>query len=307
MDEFDFISKLKNSTVQKKDMLSIGDDAAFIDNYLIAKDIMVENVHFLPSTPIEYFIKKLFVSNISDICAMGGYSKYVLLGISIPKHYLFTEKLIGEISSNLKKYNLYLIGGDTTESKNDIFLSLTILGHPYKKILTRSGAKPGDILYLSREIGLSKLSLEKELNINKIDISPYLHYQNEPELKLSKILSEQIDTTSCIDISDGLGKDAGHIATASNVKIVIEESLLRNEELGKYKIKDSLNYILSSGEEFGLLFTINKNDEDLLLKICKQENIFPIKIGYVTSGKGVYLRSANKFTDISNFGYEHKF
>jgi thiamine-monophosphate kinase len=307
MDEFGFIDRLKKKSIHKENILSIGDDAAVIDNYLIAKDILVENVHFLPSTPIEHVIKKLFVSNISDICAMGGYPEYVLLGISIPEKYNKVNKIVEEVSFNLKQYNLYLIGGDTTLSKSGLFLSLTILGHPHKKILTRSGATPSDLLFISRKTGLSKLSLERELNQNNFDIDPYLHYKNEPELRLSKILSEEINTTSCIDISDGLGRDASHIAEASNVKLIIEKSLLRNENLSKYNLKDSLSYMLNSGEEFGLLFTIDKNDEKLLLDRCKMENISPIKIGFVTKGRGVFLKDGNNYIDISNAGYEHRF
>lgn len=307
MKEFEFINQLKNNLPKEDEVLSIGDDAARIGNLLVAKDILVENIHFLPSTPIDFVIHKLFASNISDICAMGGVVKYALLGIGIPENYEFESEIIKSITKYTMKYNVTLIGGDTTGSKKDLFLSLTIIGYTGKSIFLRSGAKPGDLLFVSRPLGLSRISLEKELGRNDFKhIDKYSHYMNEPEIKLAKILSEKNLATSCIDVSDGLGRDAGHISEESNVKIIIQEENIPIHHLVHFPI-NPVDYFLSSGEEFALLFTVAPESMRSFLKESSKIGVSPTCLGYLTEGKGVYLKSGDLLKNISQQGYEHNF
>ncbi|UOD35801.1 thiamine-phosphate kinase [Deferribacteraceae bacterium V6Fe1] len=304
MGEFDFIDRLKR--VPKEDILSIGDDAAYFDGYLVAKDILIENIHFLPTTPIEMVVKKLFVSNISDICAMGGHPKYCLLGISIPEKYPFIDNIATAVNKMVENYNIELIGGDTTKSKSDMFLSLTVIGKPHKNLLKRSGAKSGDLVYLSRPVGLSKVSLEKELGMTNFNIDSYLHYKNEPETALSEYLSESCFVTSCIDISDGLGRDASHIAKQSGVKIIIDQDKLDTGIFNDLILENPVEYIISSGEEFALLFTVKCENSAEFESICKEKFPDVKRIGYVTEGEGVYLKASTAMKNISDSGFEHK-
>lgn len=303
MGEFEFINKLKKKP--EKDILSIGDDAAYAEGLLIAKDLLVENVHFLPSTPIKFVIKKLFVSNISDICAMGGYPEYCLLGISIPSGYPYMDELISSINEMTEKYNICLIGGDTTSSLSGLFLSLTVIGKSYKDVLKRSGAKPGDLVYLSRPVGLSRLSLEKELGVREWNINPYLHYNNEPEIELGRLLGNSGMVTSCIDISDGLGRDALHIAEMSKVKIIIHEDMLDTSIFNDFDLSDKVKYAISSGEEFALMFTVNSEMKEKFSHLIYQFKDRVREIGVVAEGSGVFLKSRNMFIDISKWGFEH--
>lgn len=306
MKEFEFIRELKESLKTENGVLSIGDDAAKIGDMLIAKDILVENVHFLSSTPVDFVIHKLFASNVSDICAMGGVAKYALLGLAIPKDYKFEKELLSSIKKYTGQYNLILIGGDTTGSGRDLFLSLTVTGYAGKNTLLRSGAKPGDILFVSRPLGLSGVSLEKELGKNNITrIDEYRHYMNEPEIVLANILSEKGFATSCIDVSDGLGRDAGHIAEESKVRIIIEAETVPLEHLQEYNINEPLKYFVSSGEEFALLFTVSPDIREDFLKYCTYRRITPVYLGYVTEGSGVFLKHSDFLEDISAKGYEH--
>lgn len=303
MDEFEFINKLKKKP--EKDILSIGDDAAYAEGLLIAKDLLVENVHFLPSTPIKFVIKKLFVSNISDICAMGGYPEYCLLGISIPSGYPYMDELISSINEMTEKYNICLIGGDTTSSLSGLFLSLTVIGKSYKDVLKRSGAKPGDLVYLSRPVGLSRLSLEKELGVREWNINPYLHYNNEPEIELGRLLGNSGMVTSCIDISDGLGRDALHVAEMSRVKIIIHEDMLDTTIFNDFDLSDKIKYAISSGEEFALMFTVNSEMKENFSHLTYQFKDRIREIGVVAEGSGVFLKRRNMFIDISKWGFEH--
>lgn len=307
MKEFEFIDRLKNNLPKEDGILSIGDDAARIGNLLVAKDILVENVHFLPSTPIDFVVHKLFASNISDICAMGGVAKYALLGLAIPENYKFESEIIDSIKNYTKEYDITLLGGDTTGSKKDLFLSLTIIGYTGKSILLRSGAKPEDLLFVSRPLGLSRISLEKELGKNNFKhIYKYSHYMNKPETSLAKVLSDNGLATASIDVSDGLGRDAGHISEESGVKIIIEEDKIPTNHLLNFRI-NPVDYFLSSGEEFALLFTVAPESMRSFLKESSKIGVSPTCLGYITEGKGVYLKSGDLLKNISQQGYEHNF
>lgn len=302
MKEFEFINLLSDSF--GKTVRGIGDDCALMgDNTLIAKDIMAEGVHFLKSTPIEHIIHKLFTANISDIASMGGTAESALLGVAAPCGYDLS-KLAAAVIDQARYYNINIIGGDTSQSKADLFLSLTIIGRKGKNILQRSGAKPGDILYLSRPVGLSMLSLEKELGQNDFDIDRYAHCLIDAETKLGAILGEMDGVTSCTDVSDGLGVDSNNIALASGVKIIIDNLNIRFTSLSKYPI-DTCIYALTSGEEFALLFTLDdKHSANIERELKDKTGVDIIKIGYIYSGNGVFLND-KKLTDISQFGFEH--
>ena len=119
MNEFDFISGLEKSVLNKNRF--IGDDAACIYNkLLISKDILVENIHFLESTPLEYVIHKLFTCNISDTASMGAVSKYVLLGLAV-KDKSYLDMVMPLIEKECRLYNVELIGGDTSSSEKNMF------------------------------------------------------------------------------------------------------------------------------------------------------------------------------------------
>jgi len=305
MNEFEFIKQL--SINFNNDTSGIGDDAALIENnLLIAKDILVENIHFLPTTPIHHVINKLFSSNISDIAAMGGTAKYALLGIATDDSFKL-DKILASLEYVLSRYNIKLIGGDTSRSVSGLYLSLTVIGEASKNVLKRSGATPGDVILLSRPIGKAKISLETEVGTSIFNCDPYYHYTLEAEDELGKILGNIPEITSCIDISDGLGIDASHIAKMSGVKVIIQDQYLPYQTLSQFHINKQ-DYILSSGEEFALLFTIPKNIlQDVIYKITSElEKNSIILIGQIKSGSGTFLQCENgMLKNISNYGYEH--
>lgn len=275
--------------------LGVGDDAALFGTTLIAKDIMAENVHFTSDAPLSHVMKKLLTANVSDIAAMGGVAKYALLGIAVPKG---REIDPADIVKPMELYGVQLIGGDTTSSDGGLFLSLTIVGERNEYVLTRSGANVGDILYVSRPLGRVRQLLERELTGAKDN---YNHYLVMAETALGDLLGRTGLASACIDVSDGAGRDASHIADMSGVKIVIEKERIPVEHLTG--VENPAEFALGSGEEFALLFTVpaEKNTE-LELAYPKA-----IRIGYVESGSGVYLKDGDNMTDISDTGYEHSF
>lgn len=302
MKEFEFIAGIEKSIINKNKY--IGDDAACIYNkLLISKDILIENIHFLPSTPLEYVIHKLFTCNISDIASMGASAKYVLLGLAL-KDKSFLENIIPLIEKECSYYNVELIGGDTSSSEKNFF-SLTVIGEKGKNIIYRNGAENGDIIFISRPVGKCRISLEKELGKYLFNIDKYYHYQVDAENKLGEYLGMVYGITSMTDISDGLGIDLNNLALSSNKKAVIEYEKLDLSYLSEYAV-DSFDYFISSGEEFALLFTVNKTTALKLQEdIYKNFNINIIPIGRIEEGSGVYVEKNGGFQKINMAGYEH--
>lgn len=303
MDEFEFIKSLR--CLSPNGVEGIGDDGAlFADKYIIAKDIMASGVHFLKTAPIDLIIHKLFTSNVSDIAAMGGRGLWALLGVSVPKGFDLSA-LAEAIKKASEFYGLKLIGGDTTESVGEMFFSLTVIGRRGDNLLLRSGAKAGDILYLSRPTGLSKAALEKELDGADYPLEDFYHYKINAEIDVGAFLGSRNDVTSAADVSDGLGVDVGRIAAASNVKIIVDYNSL-NFPVLQFLGDKSVDYALSSGEEFALIFTVkNQNQANFEKDFFKAFGIQPLKIGKVFDGSGCFAEKNGIVYDISNVGYRH--
>ena len=302
MKEFEFISYLEKSIINKNKY--IGDDAALIYNrLLVSKDIISENIHFLPSTPLKYVIHKLFTCNISDIASMGAVSKYVLLGLAL-KDKSYLKNIIPLIEEECNFYNVELAGGDTASSERNFF-SLTVLGEKGRNIIYRSGAEKGDIIFISRPLGRCRISLEKELNQNSCNIDKYYHYSVNAEDKLGIYLGSIDGITSMTDISDGLGVDLNNIALSSNKKAVIEYNRLDLSYLDEYGI-DNFDYFISSGEEFALVFTVKNYLASKIQKdILDYLNINIIPVGRIEDGSGIYLEKDGYLQKIDVAGYEH--
>ena len=304
--EHSFIKLLRESCKPPRINLSIGDDAACFSNYLVTTDVLVEHIHFTTQAGIKNIIFKLFTSNVSDIAAMGGSPLYALLTTSIPKNKLSHKELIAAIKEALEYYGIYLIGGDTTGSSKDIFLSLTLIGKKNTFLLTRSNAKPGDVLFLSRPTGVALISLEKELYNKHEYVELFYHYKLPAEKELGKLLGKLKGVTSCIDISDGLGVDANHLSEESKVKVIIESKRLPVNHLTKFKVNE-IKYAVTSGEEYALLFTVNRKDYKSVVNELKKHTRREVyMIGSIEEGSGVFLKEGEKLTDISKFGYIHK-
>jgi len=292
--EFSLIERLTLLLDNGGVTLGVGDDAALFGDTLAAKDIMAEGVHFTKGAPFLNIMRKLVTANVSDIAAMGGVAEYALLGIAIPEgRDIDPEDIVRPFSS----YGVKLIGGDTTSSKDSLFLSVTIIGHRGRHLLTRSGAKPGDLLYLSRPVGRVRQALEAELS----GADDFNHYLVRAETQLGSLLGETGCASSCIDISDGLGRDASHIADKSGVKIVVEEQRLPLEDL--HGVENKAEYAVCSGEEFALLFTIPPEKQAEFDMMSPKS----YRIGRVENGSGVYLEKNSVQKDISSCGYEHGF
>lgn len=292
--------KPKNTSTIK----AVGDDAAVIDNSntmtLVSTDLLVEGIHFdLSYTPLKHLGYKAAIVNFSDIAAMNGTPRQLVVGLAVSNR--FSVEALAELYDGIKlacdKYHVDLVGGDTTSSTSGLFISMTVMGDAAKEEITyRNAAKEGDLLCVSGSLGaayMGLLLLEREKEVYKanpqmqpeLEGNDYvLQRQLKPEARVDiiKLLNEnKIKPTSMIDISDGLASEILHICKQSETgcnlyedKIPIDaETALLCEE---FEIIPTVA-ALSGGEDYELLFTVVLNDYEKL-KDLKEITI----IGHIT-------------------------
>ncbi len=319
--EFGLIDHLtrNNETRQASTILSIGDDAAVIDQFgkqtVISSDMLVEGVHFdLMYTPLKHLGYKSVVVNLSDICAMNAVPTHITLNIGISNR--FSVEALDEFYEGVyaacEHYNVDLIGGDTVSSQKGLLISITAIGEVTPdQFVTRNGARNGDLLCVSGDLGAAYLGLqllerEKKIFMENPGVKPDLEGRAyvtgrllKPEARLDIVewlAQQEIRPTAMMDVSDGLSSEIFHICKQSQTGCVLYEDKIPFHEETKevaYKFDiDPTACALSGGEDYELLFTIKQEDYD---KLRMQEKISVI--GYMTDpGEGMHLitRKGNK-------------
>ncbi len=310
-------------------LLGIGDDAALVKLgtkvMAISTDMMIEGVHFdLAYTPLKHLGYKAVTSNLSDICAMNGLPTQITVSIAFSNRFSLEaiEELYEGIRLACEKYEIDLVGGDTSSTRSGLVISVTAVGEVSpKKITKRSGAKPGDLLVLSGDIGgaymgLQILEREKrvflEHNQMQPDLEPYDYIvarQLKPEARLDvvRMLEElAIVPTSMIDVSDGVASEIHHLGKASGVGFEIyEEKIPLDQQTLDTALGFNLNpsvAALNGGEDYELLFTVDQKHYDKI-----KNHLDLTIIGHATDSVGSYLlntRAGNSF-EIQAQGWNH--
>ncbi|MCT4599341.1 MAG: thiamine-phosphate kinase [Marinifilaceae bacterium] len=282
--------ELKNNSSQK----GVGDDAAVLDyknkKTLISTDMLVEGIHFdLTYTPLKHLGYKAVASNVSDICAMNGIAKQIVISIALDKR--FSLEMIEEIYEGIHaacdKYGVDIVGGDTTSSLTGLSISITVLGEAEDEEITyRNGAKENDLICVSGDLGgaymgLQLLEREKNIFLDNPNIQPDLEghdYIVERQLKpearqdIVKLLkSKDIKPNSMIDISDGLASEVLHICEDSNLGCsLFEEKIPIDYQTHKMAEEFNINSTvaaLNGGEDYELLFTVPLDKHDIISSI----------------------------------------
>lgn len=270
---------------------------------LLTTDAMVERVHFdLAYTEYYALGYKLASINLSDIASMGGLPLYALLtiGCPTPPDSIWIDPLMEGLVSQLHKYGVKLVGGDTVRA-DQLILNLCVIGKTERPLL-RSGAKPGDLIYVSRPLGQSSAFLKflKKENFDQIpDELKRSHFYPEPEVILGRAIKDF--ATSAIDISDGLLLDLFRLCVASCVSAHIFEEAI---PVGNFA---SLEDALSGGEDYALLFTLNEKDTNKLEEISGklQRTFFPIGKIYEGNGEIILIGREGERRLLSPSGYDH--
>ncbi|NOQ23928.1 MAG: thiamine-phosphate kinase [Bacteroidales bacterium] len=288
----------------KNTIKGVGDDAAVIDYgdvcSVVTTDLLVEGIHFnLIYTPLKHLGYKAVVVNLSDVYAMNAIPKQITVSIALSKKFAIehVEQIYEGIKLACDKYNVDLVGGDTTSSLTGLAISITAIGEAKKEnIAYRSTANKNDVVCVTGDLGAAYMGLqllerEKEIFKTNPGINPslegydyILQRQLKPEARkdVIEILKElNIKPTSMIDISDGLSSEIFHICDKSDVgckifqdKIPVDQN---TEKMAEEFNIDPLTAALNGGEDYELLFTIDIKD---LEKIKDHAMIHPI--GHVT-------------------------
>ena len=307
--EFNLIDILtKDLKIKHKSTIkSIGDDAAVLDykskKIVVSTDFLIEGVHFdLSYMPLKHLGYKAVMVNISDIYAMNANAKHITVSVAISNRFSLEaiEELYSGIELAAKKYDLDIIGGDTTSSVTGLTISITAIGQAnLSDIVYRDGAKANDLIVVTGDLGAAFMGLkvlEREKEVFKVnpknqpDLDQYTYLverQLKPEARkdIIRLLSDlKVKPTSMIDISDGLSSELLHICNKSNVgcdlyenKIPMDPQLISTCE--EFNI-NSTTITLNGGEDYELLMTISQKDYP---KIKANPNL--TVIGYIKEKK----------------------
>lgn len=304
--EFGLIDHLtKNIEIQNAStIVGVGDDAAVIDHYgkqtVITNDLLIEGVHFdLMYTPLKHLGYKTVVVNVSDICAMNATPTQIILGLGFSNRFSLEalDEFYEGVYAACEFYGVDLIGGDTTTSQKGFIISCTAIGEVSPdKYVKRNGAKKGEVLCVSGDLGAAFLGLtllerEKKIFLENPGVQPDLEGEKyivgrilKPEARKDIIdffSQNNILPTSMIDVSDGLSSEILHICKQSKVGCVLyEEKIPIGEETKMAAFKFNLDptaCALSGGEDYELLFTAKQDDYDIITK-NSDINV----IGYIT-------------------------
>lgn len=327
--EFGLIDHLtKNIELQNaSSVLGVGDDAAVIDpmgkQVVVSTDMLVEGVHFdLMYTPLKHLGYKSVVVNLSDIYAMNAVPTQITMSVAFSNRFSLEalEEFYDGVYAACDKYDVDLIGGDTTTSQKGFIISVTAIGEvAMDKFVKRSTAQKGDLLCVSGDLGAAFLGLtllerEKKIFLESPQVQPDLEGQKyvvgrilKPEARKDIIeffAAQQIMPTAMMDISDGLSSEILHICHQSQLGCVLyEEKIPIHDDTRNAAFKFELDptaCALSGGEDYELLFTLSQKEYD---KLVLNEQISVI--GYMTEpekGKRIITKGGNTF-DITAQGW----
>ena len=314
-DEFALIDRLTqhsiyNSTYVK---VGVGDDCAVYDtpcdvDQLVSTDMMVEGIHFSENTTSPFDVGyRLGAANISDIAAMGGTPRHMVVSIAVPKgrDTSYVEEVYSGLRNICADYNVNIIGGDTVSTEGPFVISATVFGDvPTNQSVLRSGAQDGDAVFITNYLGLSYVGLHSLLEGSEdYPVSRFVHQRPIPHVECG-IIARDLGATSMNDISDGLSSELNEIAKASQVTIYIDESKLPiHPEVHAYCESHHMSPYFpmwTGGEDFQLVGTIPADKAEAL-----PAETFTI-IGYVKAGNAqVIVDRDGEWITVEPKGYNH--
>ena len=317
--EFNLIAKYFTRATPSAD-LGVGDDAALLrvhdgHQLAISVDMLVAGTHFYhDAAPYDIGWKSMAV-NISDMAAMGATPKWATLAIALPE---INAPWLAEFSRGLfacaDTFKVDLIGGDTT--RGPLNISVQIMGEvPTNLALRRDGAKPDDDIWVSGNLGSAALGLAHLQS--KTTLAPEIAehclqalHTPTPRTALGTALLNKAN--SCIDVSDGLLADLGHILEASNPgnealgAIIMLENIACHEYLHAH-LGDKLvqQCILAGGDDYELVFTAPQSQRQAIQQLSLQQNLPISLIGHTTQHAGIQVLYQQQKLDISKKGFDH--
>jgi len=308
MNEFELISRLTRSLPTNKSVVvGAGDDCAVLDFgladklFLLKTDAVVQGIHFARETPPEKIGHKALARCLSDIAAMAGCPSCAVITLGLPTEFdpKFVERLYDGMNALARRYEVAIVGGETTNNPERILVSVAMVGTVQRaKAVLRSGAEVGDALFVTGELGGSLAGK---------------HLEFEPRLAEAQWLAQHFSLHAMIDLSDGLAGDLRHILKASRVGAELLATSIpisreaRRAAKAESSAKPPLLAALTDGEDFELLFTVASRDAVPLLDAWKRRfSTLPLTcIGKITASDGVTIRDKQGVRPLAAHGYVH--
>lgn len=308
MNEFELIGRLTralpgNETV----VVGAGDDCAVLevgakDSLLLFKtDAVVEGIHFTKATPPQKIGRKALARCLSDIAAMAGTPTAALVALGLPAKFevSFIEGIYAGLNALAQQHGVAVVGGETTTNPERMLVSVSLIGFvPRRRLLLRSGAKPGDAIFVTGELGGSLAGK---------------HLDFEPRLAEARWLAGLFSIHALMDVSDGLAGDLRHILNASGVGAELLKRAIPISRVAKLTAKagdtakPAFTAALTDGEDFELLFTVAGKDAVPLLDAWQKQ--FPKLrlscIGKIVAGQGIAIRDKAGAIRLNAGGYVH--
>jgi thiamine-monophosphate kinase len=322
------IQKSFSSPTRSGLVLGMGDDAAVIrlspgKLLLLTTDLLVEDIDFdLAFSSYDQIGYKALAANLSDIAAMGGLARYFLVSLALPSSAPVSavDQIYRGMRRLAKKFDVALIGGDTSASRRGIFLNLAVVGEvENSKLVRRTGARIGDRIFVTGSLGDSKMGFEI-LKSQAAKRSPrnaqhaaliQRHLYPMPRLSEGQLIASKGLATAMMDLSDGLASDLRRLCESSRVGAVIDlASLPVSSSLARYahlRRKDPLEYALAGGEDFELLFTVPSARAKKLLQLQQRGQIRVTQIGQILPGREglMIMTKEGRMKTLRAKGYEH--
>jgi len=324
--EFEFIGSLR-----QRFSSHIGDDAAVVrttagHETVITTDLLVEDIDFRRTTaPALLLGHKALAVSLSDIAAMGARPRWSLISIGVPEDVWqseFVDQFYEGLKSLANRYDVKLIGGDTSRTNEKIVIDSILLGEcSTGQAVCRIGAEPGDQIFVTGSLGGAAAGLRliergahlAEQNLadddsQKIDHVLLRQLRPEPRVGWGMVLGDERLATAMIDISDGLSSDLNHLCSASGVGALIESSLLPIDhqvvELCGRRALDPLQLALHGGEDFELLFTVRATDAGRLPR--RVDGVEITRVGEITKKvDGVKISEGARVWELNPGGWKH--
>lgn len=308
----------------------IGDDAAVLTpppgrQLVMTTDLLTEGVHFDRQTAsLEEIGYKAAIANLSDLAAMGARPDYVLVSLACPSDCATPDilRLYRGMADACRPYRVALVGGDTSASRSGLFLSLTVTGSvPIGKALLRSGARPGDRLYVTGTLGdalaglqvLGKKRRASSLRLSSAARRALIERHRRPiaHPRLGQTLSGHRLASAAIDLSDGLSGDLRHLCEQSRVGVELDAAALpMSPALRAYARSsgtDPITLALQGGEDYELLFTVPPSKERVLLRMAQRTGRRLTRIGLIKPARfGRQIKDVTgRLRRLPDTSYEH--
>jgi len=290
-------------------LTGIGDDCAVLRlppglDLLVTTDFTIEKVHFRRDWHRPELVgRRCLTRGLSDIAAMGGKPQAAFLSLAVPSDLpqKWVDRFLKGLLDLAEEFKLPLAGGDTAQSAGGIQADIVVVGSvPKGKAVLRSGAKPGERIYVTGELGWSAAALARLVESKPVGAEYFRHFRPQARVAVGQSLRQRGVASAMIDLSDGLSTDLEHICKESHVGAEIEAEAIPRAQVGVGKKRVALEFALHGGDDYELLFT------SAAAVPSQVAGVRVTRIGWTTESAGMRLIGADgKQQPLQAGGWEH--